>query len=214
MLKLIACCSVIFVILCCCLSAIALIVPASEIGKAALEGIAEGVSEVWEDDRRCLLDGAHPNPQVVLLQSYVPPKQLKKINPQFYTYFGYRDWWRYPLVYPYSIHAVDTTAVGFLTSEDPLENYEEASSSYSIVSGITKLSLDKNYMLLETTDSPFGEPGPDDTITYKIFAFETEEITEFPSEQAMLDEAKKLHFAGSLKLLNINEYDALFTCKK
>lgn len=161
----------------------------------------EAGSSVWEDYRACLLDPRHPNPQVLLLKQYAPP-EAGPVSPDFYTYFGFRDWWRFPLVYPYSILAVDTTERGKLVAasgdvdfRNPNEGLEDAG-----ISDITLLTFDQKTLLVKT-----GE-------TYQTFDFASRQVGMFQSEQELFDAAKKLQFQGEYRLMSIDEYNGLFTC--
>ena len=95
----------------------------------------------WTDDRSCLND----NPQIQVLKSYIPNEALNSINPDFYTYFGYRDWWRAPLVHPYSIHAIDGLDNGFLVDESATTDYETDSvnDAVDLISGIQNFTFSK-----------------------------------------------------------------------
>jgi hypothetical protein len=79
----------------------------------------------WFDPRALLISDDHPNPQVELLKSYVPAETLPTVNPDYFTYFGFRDWWRWPLVYPYSIHAIDTVDHGRLLDESEVTDNDD-----------------------------------------------------------------------------------------
>jgi hypothetical protein len=168
-----------------------------------------GVELVWGDDRSDLLDSKTPNPQIQLLRSYVPPDVLATINPEYYTYFGFRDWWRFPLVYPYSIHTIDMVDWGFLYDDSRVVDYRsgtDASTSTGI-SGIRQLALDRNYLLLKTQKELWKE---DSEIQFVIFKFSTQEKWTFDSEDRMFEKVKSLGFQGDLRLMTLREYDALF----
>jgi hypothetical protein len=182
--------AVVIVFVCCLLSACA-------IAAMGILGIA-AIPLAWTDDRSCVNDG----PQVQLLKSYVPQETLDNINPDFYTYFGFRDWWRYPLVYPYSIHAIDSFDNSFLVDESPVTDYETDSinDTIDLFSGIQSFTFDKKYLLVDR--------GSD----FILFEFATGESSSFETKQKLIDEAKRLHFTGEFKFMTLAEYDALFVC--
>jgi hypothetical protein len=154
----------------------------------------------WTDDRSCLGDA----PQVQLLKSYVPKETLESIDPEFYTYFGFRDWWRFPLVYPYSIHAVDSLDDGYLVDERPVTDYESDSTNDAVdlFDGIQTFTFDKNYLLADREKD------------FILFEFKTGKQSSFKTKQELINEAKRLQYAGDFKFMTLQEYDALFTCKK
>ncbi|MBN2117008.1 MAG: hypothetical protein JW730_10570 [Anaerolineales bacterium] len=152
----------------------------------------------WSDDRSCVSNSS----QVRLLKSYVPKETLDSVDPQFYTYFGFRDWWRYPLVYPYSIHAIDSLDDGYLVDESPITDYEADSinNATQLFDRIQAFTFDKNY-LLAIRDNDFI-----------LFEFETGTWSSFETKQELIDEAKRLQFEGDFKFMTLQEYDALFVC--
>jgi hypothetical protein len=156
-------------------------------------------SAMWTDDRSC----ESSNPQIILLKSYTPTEELNEISPDFYTHFGFRGWWRFPLVYPYGIHAVETLDEGILKDERQVVDYEKAwQESDSILSNIQSFTFDRNY-LLAVTDQNFV-----------LFNFDTQEINLFNTMQELTNEAESLNFAGNMKFVTLREYDDLFTCSK
>jgi hypothetical protein len=156
------------------------------------------IPAIWTDDRSCLSD----NPQVQLLKSYVSEQTLESMNPDFYTYFGFRDWWRAPLVYPYSIHVIDGLESGYLVDESAITDYETASlqNGVDLFSGIQRFTFDKNYLLVDR--------GSD----FILFKFQTGESQPFETEQDLITEAQNLQFEGNFEFITLKDYNALFLC--
>lgn len=163
----------------------------------------------WFDVRQFTISESHPNPQVELLKSYAPEETLPTINPNYYTYFGFRDWWRFPLVYPYSIHTIDTVNYGRLYDESKLTNYDDINNQELTdmdIDDITHLALDRRYLLLRT-ETEIREVLE---VKYILFEFSTAEKTVFDSEAALFEAAKALDFEGDLQLVTLNDYNVLF----
>ena len=158
------------------------------------------IPAMWTDDRSCVSD----NTQVQLLRSYVSEQTLESMNPDFYTYFGFRDWWRAPLVYPYSIHAIDGLESGYLVDESKITDYETASlkNGIDLFSGIQMFTFDKTYLLVDRGSE------------FMLFEFRTEESQSFEKKQDLINEAKKLKFEGNLEFMTLKDYNALFKCDK
>ena len=149
-----------------------------------------------------------------MLKSYVSEGVLSKANPDYYAYFGFRDWWRFPLVYPYSIHTIDEVDYGCLYNEGNVKNYEDINNQKLInmdICGITHLNLDQNYLLLQVDkDSRFREENEVVKGEFILFNFNTAAAKRFVSKDELLTEAKKLGFSGKLELMTLREYDDLF----
>lgn len=162
----------------------------------------------WFDPREVIIDGDHPNPQVERLKSYVPEATRATIQPGYYTYFGFRDWWRFPLVYPYSIHAIDVLDHGRLCDERRVTDYRDINNQELIetgIDGITHLALDANLLLLRTRDR-----GSSTLAAFVLFQFGTGEQTAFSTEAELFEKAGALGFEGEQELITLRQYDALF----
>ena len=154
---------------------------------------------IWTDNRSC----ENSSSQVQILKSYVSTEKQKGILPDFYTYFGFRDWWRFPLVYPYGIHAVETLDEGILKDERLVVDFEEAwQESDSILGNIQSFTFDRKYFLAVTDEN------------FVLFNFDTQEVNSFSTIQELIDEAESLNFDGNMKFLTLREYDDLFVCSK
>jgi hypothetical protein len=143
----------------------------------------------------------------------VPDATLATVNPQYYTYFGFRDWWRFPLVYPYSIHTIDMVDLGWLYDESKVTDFVDGidASENMGIEGITHLALDKDYLLMrvETSDNMRNKQ-----VRFIIFNFNTRVKLVFDSESEMFERAKELNFKSKLELMTLREYDALFSENK
>ncbi len=175
---------------------------AEQVDKVARIAVETGAEAVWEDYRACLLDPAHPNAQVQLLQKYAP-EEAGPVPDDFYTYFGFRDWWRFPLVYPYSIIAVDTTEQGRLARGDGADFRDpNTGSRVSGLDGITRLAFDQNLLLVETGAG------------YRLFAFDTQEVRSYATEEDLWAAAKEQGYQGEPQLITLDAYGSLFTCEE
>jgi hypothetical protein len=73
---------------------------------------------------------------------------------------------------------------------------------------ISKLALDKNYLLLEQSITSTRSNKVEKK--YLLFSFDTEQKEEASSEKELLKLAKAKGFKGSNTLMTIEEYDLLF----
>jgi hypothetical protein len=174
-----------------------------KMGEVAMTFVSVGIDLVSsEDNRTCLVDPKHPNALVARLQSYTPGKE----NPEFYTDMGYRDWWRFPLVYPYSIHAIDTPETGYLVDERDITDYRSPNMDRDLrnigIDGITGLTFDKNYLLVKTQTG------------YQLFDFNSGKSDAYSSEAQIFASAKVVNFTGEYHFMTLEEYNGLFTCTK
>lgn len=147
-------------------------------------------------------------PQVQLLKSY--SDSASHIPEQFYTYFGFKDYYRFPLTYPYSIHCNYYKGNGELYNEANVVHFDENDNGETYIGpdNITRLTFDKNWLLIEQTKT---STRTDKLIThYFLFDFVTEKQTEVHTEKDLFKLAKEKGYTGSDSLMTIEAYDRLF----
>lgn len=169
-----------------------------EAGKAVVNVAAGGLAESMTN--RVSVE----SPQVKYLQSFEADSVRGKVDTSFYTYLGFRDWWRLPLMYPYSIHCVDVPNYGELVSEKEVADVTTGNDSKRRslgVNRITHLSFDKKLLLLKVHDT---------TAPYVLFDLADQNQEIFRSEVELLKKADLKGFSGPKKLEGIQEYMARF----
>ena len=89
--------------------------------------------------------------QITLLKSYLPANANGNEPEQFYTYLGFKDYYRYPLRYPYSIHCMFTQDNGELYNESNVSRFDENDNGeiFAGLNNINKIAFDKSYLLVE-----------------------------------------------------------------
>lgn len=149
-------------------------------------------------------------PQVQLLKSYLPEQDTNTVPEQFYNYFGFQDYYRFPLRYPFSIHCNYYKDNGELFNESQVLHFDENDNGEMAtgIDNITRLAFDKNWLLLEQSKT---STRTDKLIThYFLFNFETQKQEEVNTEKLLFKLAKEKGYTGSGSLMTIEEYDRLF----
>ncbi len=147
-------------------------------------------------------------PQVQLLKSY--SDSTKNIPDEFYTYFGFQDYYRFPLPYPYSIHCNYYKGNGELFNEVNVIHFDENDNGETFIGpdNITRLAFDKNWLLFEQSKTSTRS---DKLINhYFLFDLSTEKQTEVHSEKDLFKLAKDKGYLGADSLMTIEAYDKLF----
>ena len=91
----------------------------------------------------------------------------------FYSYQGYRDWWRIPLDYPYQIHIVDSFEQGYFEKYDPSTLVAEAKADV-LISEITAFAENDKYWLFKSKKAFF------------LFDITTQKVQQIDSEKEFL----------------------------
>ncbi len=91
----------------------------------------------------CILAGCTENP---------PPGE------GFYTYDGFRDWWRIPVSFPYHIVITDTFRSGSLETYNPEESIADPniSSRAALESDIIGLALTESYAIFHHENGKYS----------------------------------------------------------
>jgi hypothetical protein len=148
--------------------------------------------------------------QITLLKSYLPENTLGNEPEQFYTYLGFKDYFRYPLRYPYSIHCMYTKDNGELYNESNVGRFDENDNGeiYSGISNIHKIAFDKSFLLIEQAVTSTRT----DKIIYHyiLYSLDTEKKEETTSLTKLLQLAKEKGYNGPDTLISMEQYGNLF----
>jgi len=139
------------------------------------------------------------NSQHISLLEDCVTNETEEIPSDFYTYTGFRDWWRWPLVYPYSIYSIDTKySKGILYDESAQESIKDPNNSgysFSKLSAIEEFSFDCNFLLVKNESK------------YYLFSFNTQEIEISQDEKGLFNKAKQAGYSGEKELMDLEEYN-------
>lgn len=148
--------------------------------------------------------------QITLLKSYLPENVVGNEPEQFYTYLGFRDYYRFPLRFPYSIHCLDTPDNGELYNEANVGRFDENDNGeiYSGISNIHKIAFDKSFLLIEQAVTSTRT----DKIIYHyiLYNLDTEKKEEAPSLTKLIQLAKEKGYSGADTLITVEQYSRLF----
>jgi len=130
------------------------------------------------------------------------PEELRSgIDDEFWTYQGFRDWYRRPLRFPFSVNCIDELVKGSLClntrqgkSSDP------NTDSTQVLSDITHYTFDAKLLLCRCEDA--GK------ITWQLYNFDARTTTTFTSEADLLSAAQSAGFGGQLPMRTVkDQYD-------
>jgi len=139
-------------------------------------------------------DKARRDALVARLMSYLDPAVRNRVPTNFYTQEGFRDWWRYPLVYPYSITAIDADDFGSLGREDDGNDPR--------IADITHVAMDGRSLLIRQVPRVDSfTPGPQ--VNWILLDWSTGEHVTFPNKAAMLADANQRGYTGPDKLTSL-----------
>jgi hypothetical protein len=155
---------------------------------------------------RAAADAKRRADHIAMLKSYVPENVLKTVDPKFYTESGFRDWWRIPLVYPYSIHCIDTLDSGRLYIYDGKAEFPAGESAVQGLRELVRFNFDGHF-LVGFTDIKGQQPAAGEVISgWVLFDFRTGSGDYFRSKDELAVAAKKRGYSGDMELQDVKAH--------
>ncbi len=151
--------------------------------------------------------------QMTRLKAYVPVNVLKTIDPEFYTYSGFRDWWRIPLVYPYSIQCIDSFDSGHLCQHDGKSRISDGNAERYVqgLSSLLAFNIDAHFLIGNTDRESVDPKTGAQVLRWVLFDFVTGQIHSFKSNEELAAAARARGYAGALDMPVVKaHYDACF----
>jgi hypothetical protein len=135
------------------------------------------------------------------VKAMTPDIWADQIDPEFYRDFGAFDWYRFPLVYPYTINCIDIADQGHLSSENG-----DLTPDSDYLGMITHLTFDNKYLLVRTdADLDYGSDATP-AVVYKCYDWVEGEIRAFESEAELFKYATARNFTGEVQFMAVREY--------
>jgi hypothetical protein len=132
------------------------------------------------------------------LESHLSREVRDAIPANFYTYDGFRDWWRVPLVFPYQLMCIDTRDRASLEKYDPKHPVADPNKSSSGVFGdITRVATDNRFLVFETRSGS--------TTSYGILRYGSGMRSDFGKEAEMWSAATEAGYSGGRVLLTVDD---------
>lgn len=141
------------------------------------------------------------------LKSMEPEHFKNKIPKSFYSSLGFRDWYRIPIVYPYSFVCIDVVDHGALYNDVNSQDFsvDNHSSISTSIKEIRKFSMNKTHLMGE-----FESRWDSTEKGFVIFQFSNGMSQEFDSFHKFLPEANMHGFDTLQPMMTLREYWDLF----
>ncbi len=143
------------------------------------------------------------NGQIKDLKSLESEEIAGNVPPQFYNYLGFKDYYRLPLKFPFSLHCADSLNNASLFNEGSVTSFNESNNGEvdCNVNGITEFTFDNHFFLAKHQDK-----FDDKKSVYIIYNFDTAEFEEFENLNKLILKATKLKFSNQYKFFNCKDY--------
>jgi len=142
-----------------------------------------------------------------ILKQYESKQYKDKIPDAFYTDYGYYDWWRFPLVYPYSIYCIDVLDRGQVANDSGKTSFENGGLANTISDYFDKFTFDANYFIGITA----AAPGSNDRAgEYFMISFQSGKTEKFKDRDALIKKLDEIGFNGSREFISVRNYSGRF----
>jgi len=183
---------------------------------STVKNIGETVESKLEEsfEELKLLDSSYAYVKLDSCEMVKKLREFENINginaapKEFYVYYGFNDYYRMPLAYPFSLHSTDILETGSLFNEKNVTefNVNDNGEIECDLENITSFAFDQNVLITEVK-----QPGKKTNTIYFIYEFSTDKKTKCKS----LAEAKKVarkqfNYRGYDTLIKVIEYKKLF----
>lgn len=132
-------------------------------------------------------------------------ENYESIDAEFFNSYGKAEWFRVPLVYPYSLNMLDELKYASVKN-DKNTNYTKGEYDANIIENISYAAFDPKFLLCRVekvvNSSPDENKGEPDYILFNLKTGKTEKYKNF---ETMLSSAKKLGYIGREDLVPISE---------
>ena len=159
-----------------------------------------GKVQKWRADRNARNEKivAGINSRRAYLEKYLSQDSVRSIPEAFYSYDGFRDWWRMPLVFPYQLLCVDTKERACLEKYDARYPVEDPNKSASqLLHGICRLRTDNKLLMFEWKEG--------DNLKYGLLVYASGSQSTFGDERSMWEAAGTVGFSGRPQLVLVEE---------
>jgi hypothetical protein len=144
---------------------------------------------------------------VRVLKQYEPKKFKGKVPGGFYTEYGFYDWWRFPLVYPYSIYCIDVLDRGQVANDSGKTDFEQGGSVKTISNYFDRFTFDANYFIGMSASTPGSNESAGD---YFIINFQSGKTEKISDRETLIKKFDEIDFSGDREFISIRKFSERF----
>lgn len=178
------------------------------LGDKVEETIQESVDELQKMDSSYHYSKLVSNPTLLRLKEFQHINNVNNAPDEFYVYFGYMNYFRMPLTYPYSLHCNDVLETAELYNEVNVTefNINDNGEIYQEINGISAIAFDNAALIAQIKDSASKKE------SYFIYSFvESKQSSSIKTLKEAIKTARKdFNYRGYDTLITVYEYNQLF----
>ena len=169
-----------------------------DFGKEQIQRM-DSLNNLYTNSKDSLLESTSVN----YLMGLEPDSIKGKVPEQFYSYLGFRDYYRLPIVWPYSLHCMDSLGDATLYNEANVQQFDvnDNGELSCDLNGIMTFALTKEHLIgmkVKIENKPKK--------VYFAYDFKNKGEKIFKSEQELLNYAIGKGFEKSTELKSCKDY--------
>lgn len=144
------------------------------------------------------------NEIIIQLKSWEPDSLKEWIFPEFYSYLGFRDYYRLPLRFPFSIHCMEVPDAGTLYNEINVLRFDENNNGEIKIDieNITSFAQNKNFLVGSYIDTKNQK----NTKLFFSYEYDKNKINRYATEKELRNFMKNNGFKDDEALVSCESY--------
>lgn len=178
-----------------------------DLGQHVEQKFTESMEDLQKLDSSYKYNDLNTNETIKKLKEFESMNNETNVPKEFYVYYGFGDYYRMPLTYPFSMHCNDVLETATLYNEENVTefNVNDNGEVETDISGITEFAFDNSALIAKIKASG------DKKEMFNVYSFVGSKMAVFPTMKEAFKTARKdFGYRGYDTLINVLEYNKLF----
>lgn len=178
-----------------------------DIGTHVEKKMEESMEDLQKMDSSYNYTKLNTNEMVKKLKEFETMNHEAGVPKEFYVYYGFNDYYRMPVTYPFSLHCTDVLETAALYNEENVSefNINDNGEVETDITGITQFAFDNSALIAKTYS------GADEKELFKVYSLTGSKLAVFPTLKEALKAAHtEFGYRGYDTLINVLQYNKLF----
>lgn len=178
-----------------------------DLGHHVEKQFEESMDELQKLDSSYKYNDLNTNETIKKLKEFETMNSETGVPKEFYVYYGFADYYRMPLTYPFSLHCTDVLETATLYNEEKVTefNINDNGEVETDITGIEEFAFDNSALIAKV------KAGGDKGEMFNVYSFTGFKMAAFTTAKEAFKTARKdFGYRGYDTLINVLEYNKLF----
>ncbi len=178
-----------------------------DLGHHVEKQFEESMEDLQKLDSSYKYNDLNTNETIKKLKEFETMNKETNVPKEFYVYYGFADYYRMPLTYPFSLHCTDVLETATLYNEENVTefNINDNGEVETDIYGIEEFAFDNSALIAKVKASG------DKKEMYTVYSFTASKMASFTTAKEAFKTARKdFGYRGYDTLINVLEYNKLF----